>query len=59
MAGIMNSSKEHATPSHEVFEKETPAKTPLQRLEREAMASAKKAQRTIKKHEEQNQIFTK
>lgn len=51
--------KDYATPSHEALEREKPAKTPLERLDREALDSAKKAQHTIKKHEEQNPIFTK
>ena len=60
MAGILDSDKNHATPSHEALEhKEVENDTPLHRLDKAAMESAKKAQHTIKKHEEQNPIFTK
>ena len=60
MAGILNSDKDHARPSHQELErKDVETETPKRRLDKEAMDSAKKSQHTIKKHEEQNPIFTK
>ena len=60
MAGILDSNIDHARPSHEDLEhKEVKNDTPLHRVDKEAMESAKKAERTIKRHEEQNPIFTK
>ena len=60
MAGILDSNEDHARPSHEELEhEEVKNDTPLHRVDKEAMESAKKAERTIKRHEEQNPIFTK
>ncbi len=57
MAGLPESTTEHARPSHKELErKEVENDTPLHRLDKEAMESAKKAQHTIKRHEQQNTI---
>ncbi len=57
MPGLNESTTEHARPSHEELErKEGKSDTPLHRLDKDAMKSAKKAQNTIKRHEQQNTI---
>jgi hypothetical protein len=67
MATGMNSTKTAARPSHEVIESsggapEGMAKTPAERLDREAMEHAKRAQNRIHDNEEKNpgdSIFSK